>query len=227
MHSNFRILFRMPFANQHTPLLPGHLSLPEACKVGATAILALGRRISHGSHLLVQAPRQALIANHSPRAPTTSIALSPTSLTRLRHPRPLDAKPSPGLRLRLLANDVRSDPVRLRRRGDAAASADQALLGALDDGLGLAEGAASARDVAFDADRHRRRLRGLPLQRRVVEAHDHAGQVVGAEARQRVLDQLPRRLLRVARVADQVDGVLVGADVPELAGGDRMLAWTR
>lgn len=48
----------------------------------------------------------------------------------------------------------------------------------------------------------------------VVEADDHAGEVVRREAGQGVFDQLLGRELRVGRVTDQVDGFLVGADVP-------------
>ena len=49
-----------------------------------------------------------------------------------------------------------------------------------------------------------------------IEADDHAGEVVGAEAGEGVLDEGFGCGLGVLDVADEVNGFLVGADVPEL-----------
>jgi len=101
---------------------------------------------------------------------------------------------------------------RLDHRRDFAGLLDMAL-DALDEGVGLALSLGASGRVTLHANR---RFVLARLQRAVVEAHDHARQVVCAEARQRMVHQLLRRRLRVRVVAHQVHGFLVGAHVPEL-----------
>lgn len=49
-----------------------------------------------------------------------------------------------------------------------------------------------------------------------VESNDHTGQVVGAEPRERMVDENPGGFLGVVDVTNEFDGFLVTADIPEL-----------
>lgn len=87
------------------------------------------------------------------------------------------------------------------------------LLGRGDDllGLGQLSSARGGAGVALDADA----VGLLVLQQLVlVEADDHAGEVVGAETGEGVVDELFGGGDGFLDVADEVDGFLVGADVP-------------
>ena len=69
--------------------------------------------------------------------------------------------------------------------------------------------------IALDADKFDLSLDRVQ-QGFVVETDDHAGEVVGREAGQSVVDKLFGGQLRVSRVADEVDRFLIGADIPKL-----------
>lgn len=69
--------------------------------------------------------------------------------------------------------------------------------------------------VAFDADCVVAVLGGVK-EELFLEADDHAGEVVGAEPGEGVLDEELGGGVGVLDVADQVDGFLVLADIPQL-----------
>jgi len=85
--------------------------------------------------------------------------------------------------------------------------------GVADDLVDFAHGAGEGVGIAFDAD-GASGVPGRAQQRRLVEAHDHAGQIVGAEAGERVVDELLGGCDGIELIAHQVDGFLIRADVP-------------
>lgn len=81
------------------------------------------------------------------------------------------------------------------------------------DGFGFGYVASGSQWIAFDA--HCALILALS-DSSIVEADNHAREVVSRETRQSVVDELLGRILRVWDLADKVDGFLVGANVPEL-----------
>ena len=79
----------------------------------------------------------------------------------------------------------------------------------------LAEPSGPADRIAFDADGGEMVVDSVE-EGGFVEAHDHAGEVVGGEAGEGVFDELFGGDDGVLHIADKVDRFLVGADVPEL-----------
>ena len=84
-----------------------------------------------------------------------------------------------------------------------------------DNGLGFSDATSSCSRVSLDADWLHNLVYCL-LYSFVVEAYNHTRKVVGAEASESVIDERFGSDLRVLYVSDEVDSLLIRADVPEL-----------
>jgi len=131
-------------------------------------------------------------------------------LPRVLHRFGVQLRPRLGVRFLVLLDQVAGNPIQ------PFPGFFQLLFALGDDRFGLGDAAGLGRRVAFDADGLDLVGDGL-LDGLAVEAHDHAGQVVGGEACQGVLDQRFGSGLWVEGVPDQVDRFLIRADVPELS----------
>jgi hypothetical protein len=84
-----------------------------------------------------------------------------------------------------------------------------------DNGLGFSDATSSCSKVSLDPDWLHNLVYCL-LYSFVVEAYNHTRKVVGAEASESVIDERFGSDLRVLYVSDEVDSLLIRADVPEL-----------